>query len=367
MTDEEYMKMALKLSYKGIGHVNPNPLVGAVIVKNERVIGTGFHERCGGAHAEINAIADCIESPEGATLYITLEPCCHYGRTPPCTEAVIKAGIRRVIIGCRDENELVSGKGADALRKSSIEVNEGVLEKECREANRVFFHYIKTKMPYVVMKYGMTADGKIASRTGKSKWITCEKSRIKVHEDRNRYTAIMVGSGTVIKDDPLLTCRIEAGRNPMRIICDTDLNIPLNSKIISTAADIPTIIATSCNDENKRKIYEDAGCRIVKVSLNNGHINLKELMKRLGCDEIDSILLEGGGTINWSMLEAGLVNRINAYISPKLMGGSNAYSPVAGLGAEDPDKAFKIKDMTISLIGSDILLEGDVENKCSLE
>ena len=228
MTDTEYMKIALELAKKGCGFVNPNPMVGAVIVKGDEMIGMGYHEKYGNLHAERNAILSCKKSPKGATLYVTLEPCCHYGKTPPCTEAIIESGISKVVIGSSDPNPLVQGQGVNILRNNGIKVIENVLKEECDEINKAFFHYIKTKTPYVVMKYAMTIDGKIATYTGKSKWVTGEEARQNVHKDRHKYSAIMVGVGTVLADNPMLNCRIEECKNPIRIICDTNLRTPIN-------------------------------------------------------------------------------------------------------------------------------------------
>ncbi len=255
MTDEKYMNLALTHAKKGIGLVNPNPLVGAVIIKERKIIGQGWHERYGGGHAERNALSNCRESPKGATMYVTLEPCCHQGKTPPCTDAIIQNGIKKVVIGCLDPNSMVSGKGVTLLREAGVEVVIGVLEDKCIELNEVFFHYIQTKTPYVVMKYAMTMDGKIATTSGKSKWITGINARENVHRSRNQYSSIMVGVGTVIADNPSLTCRIDGGRNPIRIICDTNLNTPLEATIVTTAKEVRTIIATACNNREKQKLY----------------------------------------------------------------------------------------------------------------
>ena len=232
MTDTDYMRMALELAKRGMGRTSPNPMVGAVIVRDGQVIGQGWHARCGDLHAERSALKNCTEDPAGATMYVTLEPCCHQGRQPPCTEAVLAAGIARVVVGSDDPNPLVAGKGIGILRRAGVTVETGVLKEACDDLNRVFFHYIRTGRPYVVMKYAMTLDGKIATRTGASRWITGEAARRRVHEDRHRYSAIMAGVGTVLADDPLLTCRMEGGRNPIRVICDTHLRTPLTSRIV---------------------------------------------------------------------------------------------------------------------------------------
>lgn len=359
---EDYMRMAIELAQSGCGYVNPNPMVGAVIVKKGKIIGRGFHEKYGQLHAERNAIADCKESPWGATMYVTLEPCCHYGKTPPCTQAIIESGIAEVVIGSHDPNPLVAGKGIEILHQNGINVRQGILKEECDKLNEVFFHYIRTHIPFVVMKYAMTMDGKIATCTGKSKWITSEKARQNVHASRLRYSAIMVGVNTVISDDPLLTCRIPGGRNPIRIICDTNLRNPLDSAIMLTAKDIPTYIATACTDQGKQQPYLLAGCKIITVIKKGSHIDLQDLMKKLGMDGIDSILLEGGSELNYSALQCGIVNRVQTYIAPKLFGGVHAKGPIGGTGIEYPDQAFYLKESKITMFDEDILIESEVIN-----
>ncbi len=361
MKDTEYMCLALQLAKKGRGFVNPNPMVGAILVKDGRIIGQGFHEWYGAPHAERNALASCAESPEGATLYVTLEPCYHYGKTPPCTEAILQSGIRRVVVGSHDPNPLVAGKGINQLRGQGIEVVEGVLKAECDKLNEVFFHFIQTGTPYVVMKYAMTMDGKTAAYTGASKWITGEAARCKVHEDRHQYSAVMAGIGTALTDDPLLTCRIEGGRNPLRIICDTHLRLPFSSQIVATAHEVPTMIATACTDFQAQQPYIEVGCRILPIPQKEGRLDLNELMTRLGEEKVDSILLEGGGILNWSTLQAGIVNKVQAYIAPKLFGGVNGKTPVAGLGVPRPEDAFFLINSTVTHLGEDILIESEVK------
>lgn len=360
MNDSAYMQIALQLAEKGCGFVSPNPMVGAVIVKNERIIGSGYHERYGEAHAERNALTACTESPEGATMYVTLEPCCHHGKQPPCVDAIIEAGIRRVVIGSGDPNPLVAGKGIDILRNNGILVTEHVLEEKCQRLNDVFFHFIQTKRPYVVMKYAMTLDGKIATYTGASKWITGEEARAYVHKQRHRYRAIMVGVGTVLTDNPLLTCRTEGGRNPIRIICDTRLRTPLDSQIVQTAKEVPTILATCCTEKDKYVAYQDADCRILHVEEENGHVNLSLLMQQLAEEGIDSILLEGGATLNWSALQSGIVQKVEAFIAPKLFGGETAKTPISGIGFPTPSDSIVFKNYHIRQLGEDILVEGEV-------
>lgn len=363
MIHEKFMAEALELAEKGVGYVNPNPMVGAVIVRNDEIIGSGYHRKCGEFHAERNAFADCDSRGidcTGADMYVTLEPCCHHGKTPPCTEAIIEHGIKRVFIGSSDPNPLVAGKGAEILRKNGIEVTEGILKEESDRLNEIFFHYITEKTPFVTMKYAMTMDGKIACYTGQSKWITDEAARENVHHDRLKHMGIMVGVGTVIADNPMLTCRIEGGKHPVRIICDTNLRTPIDSNIVCTAKEIPTIIACSKGDTEE---FEAMGCQIVKVPEKDGYVDLKLLMVILGRDyKIDSILLEGGGQLNWSALKSGIVNKIQAYIAPKMFGGKDAPTAVSGIGAESPNECVMLYDTQIKTIGRDILIESRVKN-----
>lgn len=360
MTDEDYMRMAIALAVKGEGHVNPNPMVGAVIVKDGRVIGQGYHEKYGELHAERNAIASLTESAENATIYVTLEPCCHYGKTPPCTSAIIENGIRRVVIGSGDPNPLVAGKGIRILREHGIEVTEGVLKEECDAVNPVFFHYIRTKTPYVTMKYAQTLDGKIACFTGASKWVTGEEARAYVQHMRNRHMAIMVGAGTVRADDPMLNCRLEGGRNPVRIICDSTLRTSMDSKIVKTAGEIRTVFATVSDDPDRIEAFQRSGCEIIRTTPVNGRVNLKELMQMLGEQKIDSVLLEGGSTLNWSALQAGIVTHISTFLAPKIFGGESAKTAVGGEGVKDPSEAFGLKNQKITQIGQDLLIDADL-------
>lgn len=355
--EEKYMRLAIALAKKGEGAVNPNPLVGAVIVKDGRIIGEGYHARYGELHAERDAFSHLTESAEGAEMYVTLEPCCHYGKQPPCVEAIVEHKIKKVYMGSDDPNPLVAGKGVSYLRERGIEVATGHLKGECDDLNSVFFHYITRKTPYVVMKYAMSMDGKIAAYTGASKWITGEEARERVQASRNKYMGIMVGIGTVLADNPMLTCRIEGGRNPIRIICDGNARIPLDSKIVETASKVPTIVAVQ-EDVSKEKIaaLKEKGVTVIQVPSSDGHLDLKVLMKILGEKGIDSILLEGGGTLNYSALEAGIVNEVHAYIAPKILGGKDALTPVEGQGAKTPDLATEFTLKSTEQIGQDILL-----------
>ncbi len=366
MGDTEYMRLAIELAKQGAGYVNPNPMVGAVIVKDDRIIGQGYHERFGGLHAERNVLKNCSESPVGGTLYVTLEPCCHYGKTPPCTEAIIESGIARVVVGILDYNPLVAGKGVEILRKNQIQVDIGVLENECKHLTRVFKKYITTKRPFVLMKYAMTMDGKIATYTNHSKWISGEEARDQVHRLRHDFSAIMVGVNTVIQDNPLLTCRMENGRNPIRIICDTNLRTPLTSQIVETAKDVETYIVTACDEEEKLSAYQEYGCKFIRVKKKDNHIDLGELMDCLGEMQIDSVLLEGGGTLNWSALKQQIVDEIQVYVAPKIFGGT-AKSPVGGLGISMPADAVMLKPYAFSQVGDDYLIESEVIYSCLQE
>ncbi|QFJ54386.1 bifunctional diaminohydroxyphosphoribosylaminopyrimidine deaminase/5-amino-6-(5-phosphoribosylamino)uracil reductase RibD [Pseudobutyrivibrio xylanivorans] len=363
MEDKYYMERALALAEQGAGFVNPNPMVGAVIVKDSQIIGEGYHEKYGGLHAERNALKDCKEkgnNPKGATMYVTLEPCCHYGKTPPCTEAIIESGIERVVIGTLDVNPVVAGKGAQILRDNGIRVEVGMLENECKKLNRVFNKYMSTKLPYVVMKYAMTADGKIATASGESKWITGDAARENVHRLRKNLSGIMVGVSTVIIDNPSLDCRLdEPSNNPVRIICDSYLRTPINSKIVETASEIKTIIATSSENESRIAEYEKAGCTVLKLPRTENGIDLNSLMVELGNMGIDSILLEGGGTINFSALESKIVDEIHIHMAPKIFGG-NSKSPVEGLGISDINDAIKLNPINTTWAGDDLIIENEV-------
>ena len=365
MTDQNYMLRAIQLAKQGEGWTNPNPMVGAVIVKNGRIIGKGYHKKCGELHAERNAIASLTESAEGATIYVTLEPCCHYGKTPPCTEAIIEQKIKRVVIGSRDPNPKVSGKGIKMLQEAGIEVIEDFMREECDRLNPVFFHYITTKTPYVVMKYAMTLDGKIATKTGASKWITGEAARAEVQHMRHRYMGIMAGIGTVLADDPMLNVRVEGWKSPIRILCDSGLRIPLDGQIVKSAGKYRTIVAyaDSENTEAKRKRLHEMGVETICCPDENNQVDLKKLMKYLGEEGIDSILLEGGGTLNDSALRAGIVQEVQAFIAPKLFGGMNSKTPVEGIGVRFPSEAVKLKCTDICQIGEDIRIKCQVCDK----
>lgn len=365
MTPCDYMRIAIDEAKKGEGFTSPNPLVGAVLVKNGKVVGKDYHHKYGEFHAERNAILNCKEDLHGAAIYVTLEPCCHYGKTPPCTQIIIESGIAEVYIGSYDPNPKVNGGGIKQLRDAGIKVVTEVLREECDALNPVFFHYIEKREPYVVLKYAMTADGKIATRTGASKWITGEAARARVQHSRKIYSGIMVGIGTVLADDPMLTCRLENARNPVRIICDSHLRIPPDSHIVRTAGEVPTIIACGAGsfelEQQRKRSLEEAGCEVIEIPVHESGIDLKALMGILGEKGIDSILLEGGSSLNFSALQAGIVSKVESYIAPKLFGGEEARTPVGGCGVELPGDSFHLENPKITQIEEDILIEWEVK------
>ena len=375
MAEEQFMKRAIELAKQGVGWTAPNPLVGAVVVKNGRVIGEGYHRKYGELHAERNALAACTEDPAGATLYVTLEPCCHYGKTPPCTEIIIEKKIAKVVIGSRDPNPKVAGKGARILREHGINVVEDYMREACYALNPVFFHYITTKTPYFVLKFAMTLDGKIATRTGASKWITVEAARNHVHQLRGRYAGILAGIGTVLADDPMLNCRIDGAHQPLRIILDSHLRIPMGSRLVRSAKEYPLLIV--CNEStrgreegtNRIQKLEEAGAKVWTLPEKNGHPDLNVLMQRLGEEKIDSVLIEGGGTVNEAVLKAHIVHHVYAYIAPKIFGGEDAKTPVEGSGIRLPQECAKLRLAKITVLLNDMLLEYDVEGEteCSPE
>jgi diaminohydroxyphosphoribosylaminopyrimidine deaminase/5-amino-6-(5-phosphoribosylamino)uracil reductase len=361
------MQKAIDIAKTAVGYTSPNPMVGCVVVKNGRIISEACHERYGEYHAERNALLRCTEDTIGAELYVTLEPCCHYGKTPPCTDIIIEKGIKKVYIGSLDSNPLVAGKGVEILKNNGIEVESGILEEECIKMNEIFYHYIVNKTPFVAAKYAMTIDGKIATYTGDSKWVTGEKAREYVQVLRKKYSGIMVGINTVIEDNPMLNCRLEENKdgtlNPIRIILDSNLRIPLESNIVKTAKDIRTIVAYSkyglCeNNIKKKKQLEDSGIELIATDGDDGKVDLESLMKILGNMGIDSILLEGGSTVNSASFEKGIVDKVYAFIAPKLIMGEDAKSPVSGKGIELMKNAIDLKNVSVENIGNDILIKG---------
>ena len=349
--DEDFMQRAIELASKGNGMVAPNPLVGCVIVKHGRIIGEGYHKKFGSNHAEVEALNSCSESPEGATMYVTLEPCCHFGKTPPCTERIIESNISKVIIGIKDPNKLVAGKGIRQLRKARIEVEAGLLEEEIMEQNRFFIKHIQTGMPYVILKSATTMDGKIATRAKKSKWITSEESRMHAHSIRNDVASILVGVNTILEDNPSLTSRIVNGINPIRVIVDSKGEIPMKSNVFNNDGTEVVIATTNKCDENKYIAH-----KVIILESDGDKIRLKMLMKELGSLGINSVLIEGGGTINFSALEEGIVDEVHTYIAPKLFGGKESITSVEGIGVYNVNDAFEFEFKTIERIGNDLFI-----------
>ena len=360
------MRRAIELAKKGGGYVHPNPLVGCVVVKDGEIIAEGYHEKYGEFHAERNALTRCKTEIKGALLYVTLEPCCHYGKTPPCTEIIIEKGIKKVYVGILDPNPLVAGKGVKRLQDAGIEVEVGLCADEIRELNKVFLKYITTKRPYVIMKTAMTLDGKIAAFTGDSKWVTNEESRKMVHQLRSEMAGVIVGIGTVLADDPMLNVRLEGNpHQPIRIVVDSNLRISSESKLIRTAKDYRTIIATTQNNDCRDvQPYLSTGVEILDCQSNNGHVDINDLMSKLGSMGIDSLLLEGGGTMNAAFLEAGCVDEVWAFIAPKIIGGAAAQTAVSGDGIEKMSDAIQLQNIDIQNINGDILVKGKI---CSQE
>ena len=382
--DVEYMRQAIELAQRGAGWTNPNPLVGAVLVGDGRVIGCGYHERYGQAHAERNALADCRvqgNDPRGATLYVTLEPCCHQGKQPPCTDAVIQAGIARVIVGSRDPNPLVAGKGCALLRQAGIEVVEDVARDECDALNPIFFHYIQTGRPFVVAKWAMSLDGKICTHTGDARWVSNERSRADAHELRHRLAAIMVGKGTVLADDPTLTARREQPSNqPLRIVCDSRLSIPLTSKLVRSAGESPVLVATALSEDCEAALaLRERGVEVISVphapgctgamqqDARGGKVDLYALMQALGQKGVDSVLVEGGGGLHEAMFAAGLVNQAIVYVAPKVVGGVDAKTPVEGQGVAAMADAYLLGEPAVHKLDGDIRLTYTVQPRAAAD
>lgn len=350
--EEKYIKLALELAKKAKGLTSPNPCVGAVIVKNGRIVGKGYHKKAGWPHAELYALKEAGKKAKGATLYVSMEPCRHYGRTPPCVNFIISAGIKRVVAAMKDPNPLNNGKGLSILRKHGVKTEVGVLEAEARKLNEPFIKYITKKMPFVIVKVAQSIDGKIATKTGDSKWITGAKARAFTHRMRKEADAIIVGARTVLKDDPLLTARIKGKdinqpsttgleRQPLRIILSGKSKIPASARVL--------------NSEGGQAI-------IAKARKNNGRVDVKSLLKELAKEGVSSVLIEGGGETIASAFEAKVVDKVYFFIAPKVIGGRDATTSVEGPGIAKVGKAIGIKDMTVRKIGDDFLIEGYVRN-----
>jgi len=358
MDDEYWMRRALHLAEKGRGRTSPNPMVGAVLVKRRKVVGEGYHARAGKPHAEIVAIEKAGERAKGATLYLNLEPCTHYGKTPPCAPAVIEAGVRKVIVGIEDPNPLVKGRGVVRLKQAGLDVKVGILEKECTRLNEAFCKYMVQHEPFIILKVAATLDGKLATKNGESRWITGETSRRFVHRLRDQVDGVVVGIGTVLKDDPMLTARVRGGRDPYRIVFDSRLRIPENAKMIDLSPSRTIVATTEMASRDKIERLQKKGVRILISDSKSGKVDLKSSLLKLGEMGMMSLLLEGGSQLSGSFLDQRLIDKILLFLSPKLIGDPEAPGIFGGLGVAHLKEAIPLRDLKVRKIGDDILVEG---------
>ncbi len=360
--DEHYMRLALELAHKGIGYTNPNPIVGAIVVKEGRIVGRGYHHQFGGPHAEVYALEQAKQDAAGATIYVTLEPCSHHGKTPPCVDRIIEAGISRAVIACRDPNPLVNGEGVRKMVEAGIKVTEGVLEAEARKANEIFFKYIRTKMPFVQLKLAESLDGRIATHAGDSKWISGIEARKEVHRLRARFSAILVGVNTVIKDDPLLTVRHVEGPNPVRIVVDGSGMMPHEASMLSCEG--RTIVTTTNMSSEKEALLRERKVDVWRLAYQEDErVDLQILLSRLASEGIDSVLVEGGGETAALFLERGLVDKVSMFIAPIIIGGRDSIPAVAGEGVEKVTDALRLHRVSIRRFEDDIMIDGYLEAK----
>jgi len=358
--DEKYMRMALRLAEKAKGHTSPNPMVGAVIVKNGRIIGRGYHRKAGEPHAEAIALTNAGRSAYGATLYVTLEPCSHTNkRTPPCTPLVIQSKLKRVVIAMMDPNPHVSGGGIRTIRRSGIELVTGVLEAEARKLNEAFIKHVTTKKPFVTLKIAQTLDGKIATASGESKWITDEGARKEGRKLRGINDAILVGINTVLEDNPSLTTRIPGGRDPIRVIVDSKLRIPLNAKVLGQKSPAKTMVATLSDvPENKIRRLKDVGAEVLMIKSAHGRVDFRDLVKKLGMSGIMSVLIEGGAEVNASALKSGIVDKVVMFIAPTIMTGKDSLCSIGGISPKRLSNAIRLRSVTSRFVGQDLMIEG---------
>lgn len=356
------MRAALSLARRGAGRVSPNPMVGSVLVKDGRIVGKGYHHAAGRPHAEIEALSRAAAEARGSTLYVNLEPCCHHGRTPPCTDALIRAGVKEVVAAMKDPNPLVAGKGFKMVQGAGIRVRCGVLEQEAGELNEAYIKYVTAGLPFVVMKAGTSLDGKIATPSGESRWITGEASRQRAHRLRAVCDAIMVGVETVLRDDPQLTARLEGGRgrDPVKVVVDSRLRVPLTARIFDSRSGARVVVATTghADAEKMRKLEGLKGVTVLTLEGAHGRVDLRRLMESLGEMGLINILLEGGGEVNASMLEEGLVDKVMLFLSPMIIGGKGSPSVVGGKGAGALSEAVRLGRVKWKRLGRDLLVEG---------
>lgn len=362
MDDIKFMRRALELAQMAEGDTSPNPMVGAVIVGGDgNIAGEGYHHKAGQPHAEINALTAAGDKAKGATVYVTLEPCSHYGRTGPCCEALIKAGVKRVVSAVTDPNPLVAGRGLNRLREAGIEVTEHVCEEEAKKLNEKFFFWITHKRPFVSLKYAMTLDGRLAAAGGDSKWITGEEARTYAHYLRKTHDAVLVGKNTVLKDDCELTTRMVEGKNPVRIVLDSNAAIPLNAKILNGEAKTIIVVSETAPQDKLDELQKLTNVEVLKLPQRNGHLDLQALLEKLAAMEITSVLVEGGSEVHGAFIDAGLAERVYAFIAPKIIGGKNATGPVGGIGSTDMGKALKLHGVEYKQLGTDFLITGRTE------
>ena len=360
-TDRKFMEYALALAAKARGRTSPNPLVGAVIVRDGEIIGEGYHQKAGEAHAEINALNHAKGLAEGATMYVTLEPCCHWGRTPPCTEAIIRAKLSNIFVAIKDPNPQVAGNGIRQLEEAGIRVQVGLYEAEAKQLNEIFIKYITTQYPFVILKSAISLDGKIATAAGESQWITSQASRLKGHEIRAQVDAILVGIGTVLQDNPSLTTRLPKRKNedPIRIVVDSHGRTPLGAKVFNPESNAGTLIAVTENAPSEKiETLESAGADVLIIEGKEGRVCLRQLMQELGRRGITSVLVEGGGEINAAALQVGIVDKLMFFVAPKLIGGRDAPGPIGGAGINNLSEAFELRDVKTTQIETDFLIEG---------
>jgi len=353
------MQTALKLARRGVGSVEPNPAVGCVIVKDNKIIGKGWHKKFGGPHAEINALKNCKKSPRGATMYVTLEPCCHFGKTGPCTDAIIKAGIKKVVAATKDPTKKVSGKGFKILKKAGVEIKTGICKREAEKLNAPFFKFARTKKPWIIIKWAQSKDGFLA-RTDKKRWITGAKSRKDAHRLRRKAQAVLVGINTVLADDPKLTARPGTARQPLRVVLDSQLRIPLNCNLIKTARKSPVVVFTTQRNNKKIPILKKKGVEVVTVASAGEKCSLKDVLSRLGKKNVQQILVEGGSSVIISFLRQGLADEFCVYIAPTVLG-SKGCAEITGSMAK-LGEAVGLHDVDIKRFGDDVRITGFLKN-----
>ena len=367
LTDEEYMQRALALAVKAEGDTSPNPMVGCVIVDDEgNIVGEGYHHKAGEPHAEVNALAEAKHLAKGATAYVTLEPCAHYGRTGPCCVALARAGIKKVVVACTDPNPKVAGQGIEYLRLQGVEVVTGVCEKEALRLNERFFTWITKERPFITLKYAMTLDGKIATANADSKWITGEAARTFAHRLRRQHDAVLVGIGTVLADDPELTTRMVQGKNPVRVVLDTKLRISLMATVLNPAAETIIFTCMEADEDKANALNALPNVEVVRLSAEEGKLPIAKVVAALAERGITSLLVEGGSSVHGAFYDAGLADRVYAFVAPKIIGGKNALPPVGGEGSEFVAEGWLLEEVEVQKLGTDIMVTGLVPERNKL-